>query len=217
MFEAIMATAGSIAGPALSYLGQRQANDANKDIAHNANVMAQDNAREQMQFQERMANTAHQRQVQDLRAAGLNPILSANAGAPAPAGAAGATTTATMENALKGAEGLGTAAKEIALMNNTLKKGREEIALLRDSQKNMQATTAKTMVDADKSAADAQKARVETQLLRSEQPKRDFFKNLWDMVQPISNKMNNSLKNNSKQNQLNDRFLNDWADKNKLR
>lgn len=75
--DAVLAAGfGSAAAGGLSYLGARSANSSAREIA-----------REQMSFQERMSSTAHQRSMEDLRLAGLNPLLGYPGGASTPGGA----------------------------------------------------------------------------------------------------------------------------------
>ncbi len=74
---ALTTAAGSVIGGGISAVG-----------AHKANVANIHSAREQMAFQERMRGTQYQAAMDDMRKAGLNPILAAKVGgAGTPAGA----------------------------------------------------------------------------------------------------------------------------------
>jgi len=100
----IAALGSGIAG----FFGQQSTNEMNRDLAA-----------ENTAFQERMSNTAYQRQVKDLEAAGLNPMLAyvKGGGASTPSG-----TVLPMQNAVSvgvsSAESAGRAAKVGAEVEN---------------------------------------------------------------------------------------------------
>lgn len=160
----------ALAGAALGYLGQREANDANRDIARDATNASNLMSKDQMAFQERMSNTAHQRQMADLRAAGLNPLLAGTGGASVPTGAAGEAKTAHMENAI--GAGLSTAQSVIAAKQQ-IEKQEADIGLIRDQQEN-------TKMNTKLADANAKKAAMDTAVTAKGIPKADITNRIYN-------------------------------------
>lgn len=106
MFDGILSAVGggrNLFNTAMGFLGQSMQNDESREAAE-----------DQMQFQLMMSNTAYQRAVKDMKAAGLNPMLAyQQGGASTPGGAMpviGNKVQSGMNSALSAAQTLNTSA-----------------------------------------------------------------------------------------------------------
>jgi hypothetical protein len=122
------------AGLVANYFANKEANAANVSMQQDANAMNYRIAKEQMGFQADMSNTAHQREVDDLRKAGLNPNLSAGGnGSSTPSGA-----SATMQAAQVRAPEIAPSSLQIA----SLLQDQERIKLEKQSLDTQKAESA---------------------------------------------------------------------------
>lgn len=137
-------------------------------------------AKQQMEFQERMSNTQYQRAAADLEKAGLNRILALGSPASSPSGAMGSATIPDLGS-------VGSSAASAA-MQRSLLKVQEQIA-----RTTMPDVIERTHQEANTAMSNARTAAAEADLRELELHKQQIMKGVYDVLGPQAQDALNAL------------------------
>lgn len=141
--------------------------EASRDWSHKENQLAMahssSEAQKNREWQEKMSNTAHQREIKDLVAAGLNPVLSSNGGASTPVGASGQGYANGGSSASADSSAASVAGLFSSMINNAaqLQMNDKNLAFQRE---NLEASKAIAQLQANTQLATSQNSLLGTQL-----------------------------------------------------
>ena len=166
---------GEAVSGVFNYAGQNNANNTNIMLQNKANQFNAKEAEKNRQWQEKMSNTSKQREVSDLKAAGLNRLIAGTGGASTPSGGAATGGAAHVENALSGA------------VSSAMEAGKLSL------QKRMQGAQLGNMEEQNKLLQDQQKkTRMETFVMSKGVPEADLKNSIYsNLLKPIVDKINN--------------------------